>query len=261
MNPPQGHRAALALVARRFGLDGRVIAPLGGGSRNHVYRLGRPPQAVAVRIAGAGDARLGVLRASELLAQRAAAAAGLAPRVLWSGRESGILVSEFVEGRVWSAADAATPRSIRRVAAWLRRLHALAPPAGLHGVDFLGSLRGYCGRLPPGSEVATLLGPAVEWRAQLGQPARVVVCHHDLHHANVLEAGDGLRVVDWEYAGLGDPVMDLAGFASYHALDEAGARLLVEAYGEPGAVTAARLAPARRLFEAVTRAWSEVGPA
>lgn len=257
--PPQ-HAAALEAVGRRFGFGTPAAVPLAGGSRNHLYRLGRPPRAVAVRIAGAGDEQLGVCREAELLAQRAAAAAGLAPQVLWSDLAAGVKVDEWVSGRAWSREEAARPESIRRLAQWLRSLHALPPPAGLRRVDFHESLLRYGALLPAASAPASLLAEGRDCQARLGRPARLALCHHDLHHANILDTGDALMVVDWEYAGLGDPIMDLAGFAAYHELDADGSRTLLEAYGETLPASRERLAAARRLFGIVALAWAQVAP-
>jgi Ser/Thr protein kinase RdoA (MazF antagonist) len=253
--PP--HAAALKAVAQRFALDSDAVAPLAGGSRNHLYRLGRPPRAVAVRIAGAGDTQLGVCREGELVAQRAAADAGLAPRVLWTDPAAGVKVDEWLPGGAWSREQARRPESIERVARWLRALHALPPPAGLRRVDFETALRRYCALLPAGRAPATLLAEAGECRVRLGEPSRLVLCHHDLHHANMVDTGEELRVVDWEYAGLGDPMMDLAGFAAYQELDPGRSRALLESYGVTPDACAERLAAARRLFEIVAQAWTE----
>ncbi len=43
--------------------------------------------------------------------------------------------------------------------------------------------------------------------------------------------GERLWIVDWEYAGMGDPAFDLANFAVNNGLDEAGDDALLEAYG------------------------------
>jgi aminoglycoside phosphotransferase (APT) family kinase protein len=255
---PPRHARTLGEIAQRLGLDGRRVEALAGGSRNHLYRLGQPPRAVAVRLAGEGDAALGVFRDSELLAQRAAAGVGLAPQVLLVDAAAGVLVGEWVPGRPWEREEAASPAGLRRIAQWLRSLHALAPPAGLRRVDFLESLQHYANLLAHGGAAGTSLEAASRWRAELGEPARPALCHHDLHHANVLDTGTGLVVVDWEYAGLGDPIMDLAGFASYQRLVADGETMLVDAYGASPSVNGARLAVARRLFDAVACGWSAV---
>jgi thiamine kinase-like enzyme len=69
------------------------------------------------------------------------------------------------------------------------------------------------------------------------------LCHNDLLNANFLDDG-GLRILDWEYAGMGDATFDLANFAVHHELgpDEQAA-LLREYYDQPP--TRARLARLR----------------
>jgi thiamine kinase-like enzyme len=67
-----------------------------------------------------------------------------------------------------------------------------------------------------------------------------VPCHNDLLNANFIRSPAGIRIVDWEYAGMGDRFFDLANFAVNHDLEADGERLLLEAYfGEaPEAATA-----------------------
>ena len=61
-----------------------------------------------------------------------------------------------------------------------------------------------------------------------------VPCHNDLLAANFLRSGDGIRIVDWEYAGMGDRYFDLGNFAVNNDLDEdAGAGLLDAYFGGP----------------------------
>ena len=44
-------------------------------------------------------------------------------------------------------------------------------------------------------------------------------CHNDLLNANFIDDGGRLRIVDWEYAGMGDVFFDLANFSINHGLD------------------------------------------
>jgi thiamine kinase-like enzyme len=67
-------------------------------------------------------------------------------------------------------------------------------------------------------------------------------CHNDLLNANFLDDGERLRIVDWEYAGMGDPFFDLANFSINHALGQQEREALLLAY-----VGEVRLADARAL--------------
>jgi thiamine kinase-like enzyme len=47
---------------------------------------------------------------------------------------------------------------------------------------------------------------------------------------NFIDDGTAVRLIDWEYAGLGDRFFDLGNFAVNHQLDEGQERALLEAY-------------------------------
>jgi thiamine kinase-like enzyme len=57
-----------------------------------------------------------------------------------------------------------------------------------------------------------------------------VPCHNDLLNANFIDDGERLRIVDWEYAGMGDRFFDLANFSINHEFGEEDNRMLLEAY-------------------------------
>ena len=56
------------------------------------------------------------------------------------------------------------------------------------------------------------------------------LCHNDLLNANFIDDGERIRIVDWEYAGLGDRFFDLANFAINHELDRGEREALLRAY-------------------------------
>ena len=73
--------------------------------------------------------------------------------------------------------------------------------------------------------------PDYDWAHELARGSRraaaaphLVPCHNDLLNANFLDDGERLRIVDWEYAGMGDPFFDLANFSINHELDERAPR-------------------------------------
>ena len=50
-------------------------------------------------------------------------------------------------------------------------------------------------------------------------PIELRPCHNDLLNANFIDDGERIRIVDWEYAGMGDPFFDLGNFSVNHELD------------------------------------------
>lgn len=66
--------------------------------------------------------------------------------------------------------------------------------------------------------------------------------HDDLLNLNFLDEHGDIRILDWEYAGMGDIFFDLANISHHHRLSDDRVRTLLEAYfGEAKPQTFARL--------------------
>jgi thiamine kinase-like enzyme len=93
--------------------------------------------------------------------------------------------------------------------------------------------------IPPVYDRASELAQRIEKRRRDQAPRP---CHNDLLNANFIDDGRRLWIVDWEYAGMGDPFFDLGNFAVNHELDAAGEHALLESYGsaEGGALVLMR---------------------
>jgi thiamine kinase-like enzyme len=202
------------------------VEPLGGGITNRNFKVENGSDAFVVRIGGKDTELLGIDRRVEHEASRAAAALGIAPEVVAFVEPEGYLVTRFVEGEVGrvTAADAAP---------LLRRLHE--GPAIPGRFDSFRVVQAYAAiarerriRLPPGYELAKATADRIERRRG---PVELRPCHDDLLASNFIRGRDRLWIVDWEYAGMGDPAFDLANFAVNNGLDAAGDRALLRAYG------------------------------
>ncbi len=58
----------------------------------------------------------------------------------------------------------------------------------------------------------------------------MVSCHNDLLNANFIHDGRRIRIVDWEYAGMGDRFFDLGNFSVKHEYELENDELLLAAY-------------------------------
>ena len=199
------------------------IEPLGGGITNHNFKVAAGGEPFVLRIGGNDTALLGIDRAVEHEASLAAAALGIGPEVVAFVEPEGYLVTRFVEGEVGRVSpDEAAPL--------LRRFHGGPPIAGrfdaFRVADSYAETAGVT--LPPAYAAAKETADRIERR--LGTRP-LAPCHNDLLAANFIHGGERLWIVDWEYAGMGDPAFDLANFAVSNGLDEDGDRLLLGAYG------------------------------
>lgn len=226
-------------VARLGIWFGRVDPePLAGGITNKNFVVRDRGRKYVVRVGG--DILVhGVVRSNEIAAQRAAHAAGIAPAVIHS--EPGILVIDFVEGRTFTPEDVRNPANLGRLVDLVRRCHRevaqhLRGPAPMfwpfHVVrDYGHTLREAGSRHLP--ILPDLLARAERLEAAVG-PIDVVFGHNDLLAANILDDGQKLWLLDWEYAGFNSPLFDLGGLASNSEMPPDMAEAVVASYfGRP----------------------------
>ena len=138
------------------------------------------------------------------------------------------------------------PATLRRIAAALRRIHdgpaipgLFVPLRIVEAYRALALARGVA--IPPEYDLAQAIARRIEL-AFLTAPVELRPCHNDLLNANFIDDGMRIRIVDWEYAGMGDPYFDLGNFSINHELDNDADVVLLEAYaGEARPGTLARI--------------------
>src|SRR5258708_2769365 len=87
-----------------------------------------------------------------------------------------------------------------------------------------------------------------------------VVCHSDLHTLNLVDRGNSLVLLDWEYAHAADPLWDLAGWSANNDLEDNLKRDLLASYtGRPPTRNEyLRLQLLGWLYDYVCLLWSEL---
>ncbi|HEU5119122.1 MAG TPA: phosphotransferase, partial [Isosphaeraceae bacterium] len=168
--------------------------------------------------------------------QQAAHGLGVAPKVLHE--EPGLLVSVCLDARSLRPEEVRRPDVLHRLARELRTLHGgWREVCGM--ILFFGPLQ----TVLTYARTAAALGASrpkalSDWLADAQElaghlrPFRPVLCHNDLLAANLLDepSSGRIRLVDWEYSGMGHPLFDLANAASNADLDADGEVALLEAY-------------------------------
>ena len=212
------------------GRPARVTA-LSGGITNHNFRVDVEGESFVLRMGGAETELLGIDRRTEREANHRAFEVGIAPHVVGFAEPEGWLVTRFIRGRPISLDQMHAPRTIRRVASALRRFHDAAPIPGAFDshavvVDYRREAEAH------GVTIPEAYAPAIERseriRAARG-PQSSVPCHNDLLNANFLDDG-AIKIVDWEYAGMGDRFFDLANLSVNNEFGADEDRELMSAY-------------------------------
>jgi thiamine kinase-like enzyme len=221
------------------------LEPLGGGITNRNFRVEVGGKAFVLRIGGKDTELLGIDRSVEHAASLAAAEAGVGPEVIAFVEPEGYLVTRFLDGDPIPPEEMRTPARIRQVGPILRRIHDGRPiPGRFDSFRIVEAYRAtaeeYGVRIPAAFHVAKDRADEIE-RARGSQPLRP--CHNDLLNANFIDDGTTVRIVDWEYAGMGDVFFDLANFSINHEFGEQENDALLDAYF--GAAKAADVAALR----------------
>lgn len=207
---------------------------LGGGKTNHNVLIADQGRKYVVRF-GRDIPEHGILRWNELAITRAAQAAGLGPAVVHA--EPGILVMEFVDAEPLTAADVAQPDAIEDLARLLHRVHHdmprhLAGPVLCFWVFHI--LRDYARflteRASPRADLLPGLLAEAETLEKLIGPTPLILGHNDLLPGNILKGQGRFWLIDWEYAGVGNPLFDLGGLASNNGFSPDQEERLLRAY-------------------------------
>lgn len=237
------------------------------GTTNLVARATLGRESVALRIPRLEDDVVQVDRESECAALTAAAGAQLAPRLVACEPASGVLITQWIDGGVWSFERAREPGAIDLIGAALRRLHALEVPETVRRIEFEALIARYLARLEAASDsllnACRELQPLAAGALAASHGSRTCLCHCDVHHDNLIEArgvkAGAIVLLDWEYAGVCDPMFDVAAYASYHALDAPACTRLLAAH-DPGEANAGLpvLRRWRWIFDYVWLLWLRV---
>jgi thiamine kinase len=252
--------------AEALGLDPSGVTSvtlLRDGLTNDSWLVRIADAAVVVRINNPNALALQVDRKAEADILRVVAAAGIGPEVLLCDPARYVLVTRYL-GPTCSQQDMRVPSRIDRIGQLLRRLHSLALPSSLTPVLWQDVIADYVSTLTTLNRDTPLLSEDIRSRAHAiaieieHDSQRSCLCHNDVHHLNLIDTGE-LRLLDWEYAGLGAPYFDLASVAFYndYTLEER-ARLLSAYQCKADADALQRLGKACFAFEYVHDLWYEV---
>jgi thiamine kinase-like enzyme len=195
------------------------IHRLRGGLVNETYRVLRDGRAYVLRVAASNACDLGLDRAWEARVLELAALDDLTPAVEYRDPALGILITHWVDGRSWSPADVRQQSTISRMAALARRIHALPMPMPARVMNPRQWIE-YYSVAAPSTAAALQTAAGLRLSALAALPSvDPVLCHSDLHTLNLIDRGDSLMLLDWEYAHAADPLWDLAGWTANNDLE------------------------------------------
>jgi thiamine kinase-like enzyme len=254
-----------AVVASMPGWAGQRVAatPLTLGITNRNFRLDVGTESFVVRLSGRSTDLLGIDRLAEKVAAEEAATAGVAPEVVAYLPEASALVTRFVE------ADSLTPEHLERrdvlepVVRSVRAIHTMGPIPSVF--DPFGVVRHYrtvaeARGVPTPTAFDRALDACDAIRSAFrAAPTPLTPCHNDLLNANFLVRDGRVVIVDYEYAGMGDPFFDLGNLSINNGMSEDAGRMLLQLYfGDVTPAREARLALMRIVSDFREAMWGVV---
>ena len=200
------------------------VTPLSIGHDEHHFMIEVDDEPFVLRLARPQGAGLRIEATGEIEIAQAAATAGVATEVVAALPQLGCLVTRLAPGRRLAHGDLDRDTVLVSLAGSMRALHACPPPVSQRSPfgearDLRRAATTHGVEMPPAEGRATEIMAAIEqaWSS----PARpAVACHGDLTPASLFLDGDHVWIVDYRWAGAGDPFEDLGSLVAHLELGE-----------------------------------------
>ncbi|SBS28293.1 Homoserine kinase [Marinomonas aquimarina] len=200
------------------------VVPLEEGFSNKTYQISWQQQPrLVLRISDLNSQAFAIERAAELAVCQLVSAQRLGAKVLWHNEQA--IVWEFLPGQTLAWDVQHTQASLMPICQSLSALHQL--PSIAQEYDVYRVIADWLAQLAKTDMTPELRALTQQTRTfyqslkPVPRPAQLRLCHNDLNPKNVLLDGSKAWLIDWEAAGMNDPLFDLAVLAHVHHLTAA----------------------------------------
>jgi len=208
-----------------------------GGMTNHTYAVQVKGKKFLFRLPGEGTEQL-INRKDEKVSSELASKIGVDTELIYFNAETGVKVASYIEGAVtMSPQSMREPENLKEAAELFRVLHTCERDTKVlfevfemaegyeriileHGVELY-------------PDYADIRKAVMDIKKEIDlYPCKRVPCHNDSLCENWVHGIERMYLVDWEYAGMNDPMWDLADLSIEAEYGEREDALLLEAYFE-----------------------------
>lgn len=215
------------------------VKELTGGITNKNYKITTDGESYVLRMGGNETKYLGIDRAVEYESSRLAAQIGIAPEPIAFLDPEGYIVARFISGKSIPAEEIGTEEKIARVVQSMKAYHNIEKFPGSFSPfrvaeEYAKTARSFNVQLPPKMDWYLEKSREIEQAIYSHEPLQLRPCHNDLLNGNFIDDGTRIRILDWEYAGMGDIFFDLGNFAIQHEFNDEQDEILMKVYfGDP----------------------------
>ena len=211
-----------------------IDTELTGGITNKNYKITVDGESYVLRIGGNETKYLGIDRENEYECSRLASQIGVAPEPVAFLEPEGYIVARFISGKGIPTEEIGTEENIKRVLESMKAYHALDLFPGSFSPfrvaeEYAKTASSFNVQLPNKMDWYLVKSREVE-NAMYHEALIPRPCHNDLLNGNFIDDGTRIRILDWEYAGMGDIFFDLGNFAVQHEFNDEQDETLLRAY-------------------------------
>ncbi len=210
------------------------VEELTGGITNRNYKITADGDCFVLRLGGNETQFLGIDRKNEYECSLLASQVAIAPEPTAFLEPEGYIVARFISGKGIPADEIGTQENIQRVVESMKAYHALEFFPGKFSPfrvaeEYTKIAIRFDVKLP--DKISWYLEKSREIeKAMYREPLRSHPCHNDLLNGNFIDDGTRFRILDWEYAGMGDIFFDLGNFAVQHEFNDEQDEMLLHVY-------------------------------
>jgi len=210
------------------------IKELTGGITNKNYKITVDGESFVLRMGGNETKYLGIDRRNEYECSLLASKIGIAPEPTAFLEPEGYIVARFISGKGIPAEEIGIEENISRVVESMKAYHALEYFPGFFSPfrvaeEYAKTARSFNVKLPDKMEWYLEKSSEIE-KTMYRESLQPRPCHNDLLNGNFIDDGTRIRILDWEYAGMGDIFFDLGNFAIQHEFNDEQDEILLKAY-------------------------------
>ncbi len=204
---------------------------------NELWRVETDDGVYAVRKAGRGESDVSV----EFDIAKLAASAAVAPRMYCSDAERSVLVTEWTDGVHKKTLKIDDLIGLVEI---LKKFHTVEVSEALPHIELKSIVKAEEG-----------IDEAFDICKKY--PPQKALCHNDPNPQNIIWSEDGVKLIDYEYAGINDIYFDLAAVSVEFGLSEAGDRVLLEEYWGEDNYFLDKFHACKAIYGALRRQWIE----
>ena len=208
------------------------VTQISGGMTNKNFLLETERGRFMLRLAGERTELLGINRAHEFACSSSAYSVGVGAKPIAFLEQHKATLTQFIDNADTLTLERAQTQ-LENIVQVLKRFHAApAFPSTFSPFetvrDYHKLALEYNVKFP--KDTAQILEIMRRIEIALGPHAQVCPCHNDLLPANLLDDGQQIWLVDWEYAGNGNLFFDLGNFAVNLELNAGQCKELLRLY-------------------------------